>query len=39
MTDPTDTVLRTAVVQWLSELPPEDRASLLTEITTTERNS
>ncbi len=32
MTEP-DTVLRTAVMQWLNELSPEDRQAIITEIT------
>ncbi len=37
MTQP-DTVLRTAVLQWLNELTPEARQALINE-TTTERNT
>lgn len=33
MTEP-DSVLRCAVLQWLNELPPEERAELITEINT-----
>ena len=38
MTEP-DTVLRTAVMQWLNELPPEDRQAIITEINTPEKNT
>lgn len=37
MTEPTDGVLRAAVMQWLNELPPEDRQELITEVTAPER--
>lgn len=33
-----DTVLRDAVKQWLTELPPAERDELITEITATPTN-
>lgn len=37
MTQP-DSVLRTAVLQWINDLPPEDRHAFIAEVTTPEGN-
>lgn len=34
-----DTVLRTAVMQWINELPAEERSEFISEINTPEGNT